>query len=146
MAVGQNAVGTDLYQWDNVPKAVVEGLEGSLNVPVSETVMWTNNITYMLKSENKTTGDRLSIIPEYTLNSTLSWQAREDLSMQTTFTVRQAAAEEVQLQRSASGWTGNQRNQSVQHCWPERDLGCDQECQSDRRRGQPVRQTFVACG
>ncbi|MBD4746103.1 TonB-dependent receptor, partial [Xanthomonas citri pv. citri] len=35
---------------------------------------------------NKTTGDRLSIIPEYTLNSTLSWQAREDLSMQTTFT------------------------------------------------------------
>ncbi len=52
MAVGQNAVGTDLYQWDNVPKAVVEGLEGSLNVPVSETVMWTNNITYMLKSEN----------------------------------------------------------------------------------------------
>ena len=26
------------------------------------------------------------------------------------------------------------------------DLGCDQECQSDRRRGQPVRQTFVACG
>ncbi len=98
VAVGQNAVGTDLYQWDNVPKAVVEGLEGSLNVPVSETVMWTNNITYMLKSENKTTGDRLSIIPEYTLNSTLSWQAREDLSMQTTFTwVRQAAAEEVQL-------------------------------------------------
>ncbi|MEN1480121.1 TonB-dependent receptor, partial [Pseudomonas aeruginosa] len=47
VAVGQNAVGTDLYQWDNVPKAVVEGLEGSLNVPVSETVMWTNNITYM---------------------------------------------------------------------------------------------------
>ncbi|EGM8156096.1 TPA: FepA family TonB-dependent siderophore receptor [Escherichia coli] len=86
VAVGQNAAGTDLYQWDNVPKAVVEGLEGSLNVPVSETVMWTNNITYMLKSENKTTGDRLSIIPEYTLNSTLSWQAREDLSMQTTFT------------------------------------------------------------
>jgi ferric enterobactin receptor len=86
VAVGKNAVGTDLYQWDNVPKAVVEGLEGSLNVPVSETVMWTNNITYMLKSENKTTGDRLSIIPEYTLNSTLSWQAREDLSMQTTFT------------------------------------------------------------
>ena len=86
VAVGKNAAGTDLYQWDNVPKAVVEGLEGSLNVPVSETVMWTNNITYMLKSENKTTGDRLSIIPEYTLNSTLSWQAREDLSMQTTFT------------------------------------------------------------
>lgn len=24
VAVGKNAVGTDLYQWDNVPKAVVE--------------------------------------------------------------------------------------------------------------------------
>ncbi|MCZ5115589.1 TonB-dependent siderophore receptor, partial [Escherichia coli] len=74
----------DLFEWDNVAYGVVEGLVGSLLVPVSETVMWTNNITYMVKSENKTTGDRLSIIAEYTLNSTLSWQAREDLSMQTT--------------------------------------------------------------
>ncbi|VDR29042.1 Enterobactin outer-membrane receptor [Raoultella terrigena] len=60
-------VKTDIYQWENVPKAVVEGLEGTLNVPVSETVNWTNNITYMLQSKNKETGDRLSIIPEYTL-------------------------------------------------------------------------------
>ena len=29
---------TDIYQWENVPKAVVEGLEGTLNVPVSNTV------------------------------------------------------------------------------------------------------------
>lgn len=79
----------------------MEGLEGSLNVPVSDTINWTNNITYMLQSKNKETGDRLSIIPEYTLNSTLSWQVRQDVSLQSTFTVRQAAAEEVQLQRSA---------------------------------------------
>ncbi|WP_024560894.1 TonB-dependent siderophore receptor [Franconibacter pulveris 601] len=77
---------TDVYQWENVPKAVVEGLEGSLNVPVSDTVNWTNNFTYMLQSKNKTTGDRLSIIPEYTLNSTLSWQIRQDISVQSTFT------------------------------------------------------------
>lgn len=83
-----------------MPKAVVEGLEGTLNVPVSETVNWTNNITYMLQSKNKKTGDRLSIIPEYTLNSTLSWQVRDDVSLQSTFTVRQAGAEEVQLQGS----------------------------------------------
>lgn len=69
-----------------MPKAVVEGLEGTLNVPVSETVNWTNNITYMLQSKNKKTGDRLSIIPEYTLNSTLSWQVRDDVSLQSTFT------------------------------------------------------------
>jgi len=81
-----NGKGTDLYQWENVPKAVVEGLEGTLNVPVSETVNWTNNITYMLQSKNKETGDRLSIIPEYTLNSTLSWQVYQDVSVQSTFT------------------------------------------------------------
>lgn len=84
--VYQNAAGTDLYKWENVPKAVVEGLEGTLNVPVSETVNWTNNITYMLQSKNKETGNRLSIIPEYTLNSTLSWQVYDDVSVQSTFT------------------------------------------------------------
>lgn len=77
---------TDIYQWENVPKAVVEGLEGTLNVPVSNTVNWTNNITYMLQSKNKETGERLSIIPEYTLNSTLSWQVHQDVSLQSTFT------------------------------------------------------------
>ena len=79
-------VQTDIYQWENVPKAVVEGLEGSLNVPVSDTINWTNNITWMLQSKNKETGDRLSIIPEYTLNSTLSWQVHQDVSLQSTFT------------------------------------------------------------
>ncbi|HDS8977874.1 TPA: TonB-dependent siderophore receptor [Raoultella ornithinolytica] len=83
---GTSKVKTDIYQWENVPKAVVEGLEGTLNVPVSETVNWTNNITYMLQSKNKETGDRLSIIPEYTLNSTLSWQIYQDVSVQSTFT------------------------------------------------------------
>lgn len=63
-----------------------EGLEGTLNVPVSDTVNWTNNVTYMLQSKNKETGERLSIIPQYTLNSTLSWQVRQDVSLQSTFT------------------------------------------------------------
>lgn len=51
-----------------------------------ETVNWSNNLTWMLQSKNKTTGDRLSVIPQFTLNSTLSWQVREDLSLQSTFT------------------------------------------------------------
>ena len=59
--------------------------------------MWTNNITYMLKSENKTTGDRLSIIRVYVeLNAELAGTGRfvdaNDLHL-----VRQTAAEEVQL-------------------------------------------------
>ena len=77
---------TDIYQWGNIRKALIEGLEGSFNIPVSETVAWTNNITYMFRSENKQTGERLSIIPQYTLNSTLSWQVVEDVSLQSTFT------------------------------------------------------------
>ena len=87
--LSQTAVGktkTDLYQWENVPKAVVEGLEGTLNVPVTDAVTWSNNFTYMLQSKNKETGERLSIIPEYTLNSTLSWQIVPDVSVQSTFT------------------------------------------------------------
>ncbi|QHM73685.1 Ferrienterobactin receptor [Mixta intestinalis] len=77
---------TDLYRWENVPKAVVEGLEGTVNFPLGETIIWSNNLTWMLQSKNKETGDRLSIIPQYTLNSMLSWQATQDLSLQTTFT------------------------------------------------------------
>lgn len=77
---------TDVYKWENVPKAVVEGLEGTVNVPLSDTISWNNNLTWMLQSKNKETGDRLSIIPQYTLNSMLSWQATQDLSLQTTFT------------------------------------------------------------
>ncbi|WP_337262835.1 MULTISPECIES: TonB-dependent siderophore receptor [unclassified Serratia (in: enterobacteria)] len=77
---------TDIYRWENVPKAVIQGLEGTLNVPVSETVAWNNNATYMIENKNKTTGDYLSIIPEFTINSTLSWQATQDLSMQSTMT------------------------------------------------------------
>lgn len=77
---------TDIYKWENVPKAVVEGLEGTVNFPVTEDITWNNNLTYMLQSKNKTTGDRLSVIPQYTLNSTLAWQATQDLSLQTTFT------------------------------------------------------------
>lgn len=80
--------GADIYQWENVPKAVVEGLEGTVNLPLTESVSWNNNLTYMLqsKSKNKTTGDRLSIIPEYTLNSTLAWQATDAFSLQSTLT------------------------------------------------------------
>ncbi|MCV9878442.1 TonB-dependent siderophore receptor [Brenneria izbisi] len=74
---GRNA---NIFKWENVPKALVEGLEGTLNIPVSETVSWNNNMTWMLRSENKTTGDRLSITPEFTFNSSVSWQATEDLS------------------------------------------------------------------
>ncbi len=120
----------------NVPKAVVEGLEGTLNVPVSETVNWTNNITYMLQSKNKETGDRLSIIPEYTLNSTLSWQVYQDVSVQSTFT-RYGKQEPKKYNYKGQPVTGSEKNEVSPYSIPrpERDPGRDQKRQPDRRRG-----------
>ncbi|MBN3121869.1 TonB-dependent receptor domain-containing protein, partial [Pectobacterium brasiliense] len=66
-----------IFQWGNVPKAVIQGLEGNLTVPVTESINWRNNLTWMLESKNKTTGDYLSITPEFTLNSSVDWQATE---------------------------------------------------------------------
>jgi len=73
---------SSIFQWDNVPKALVEGLEGTLTIPLSEQLKWSNNFTYMLQSKNKETGETLSVTPKYTLNSMLDWQATEDLSLQ----------------------------------------------------------------
>ncbi|NDL65846.1 TonB-dependent siderophore receptor [Acerihabitans arboris] len=77
---------SDVYKWENVPKAVVQGLEGTLNFPVTESVAVKNNLTYILQNKNKTTGDYLSIIPEFTANSTVEWQARPDLSVRGSMT------------------------------------------------------------
>ncbi|MEQ6967995.1 TonB-dependent siderophore receptor [Pectobacterium polaris] len=71
----------DIVPWANVPKAVVEGLEGTVNVPLSSRVGWNTNFTYMIQSKNKVTGEPLSIIPEYTVNSSLDWQATEALAL-----------------------------------------------------------------
>ncbi|MEE1864940.1 TonB-dependent siderophore receptor [Pseudomonas auratipiscis] len=71
-----------IYQWENIPKALVEGLEGNLTIPLSEQLTWSNNLTYMLQSKNKSTGETLSVTPDYTLNSMLDWQANDDLSLQ----------------------------------------------------------------
>lgn len=78
---GSNA-NAAVYQWENVPKALVEGLEGTLTIPLATQLTWNNNFTYMLQSKNKETGDYLSVTPRFTLNSMLDWQASEDLSLQ----------------------------------------------------------------
>lgn len=76
-------VNSDIFQWTNVPKAVVEGLEGTFNISLTPELDWSNNLTYMLQSKNKSTGESLSVIPEYTLNSRLDWQASDQLSLNT---------------------------------------------------------------
>ncbi|MBD1588939.1 TonB-dependent siderophore receptor [Pseudomonas typographi] len=71
-----------VFQWENVPKALVEGLEGNFSMGLAHNLKWSNNFTYMLQSKNKQTGDVLSVTPRYTLNSMLGWQATDTLSLQ----------------------------------------------------------------
>ncbi|MCD9028296.1 FepA family TonB-dependent siderophore receptor [Luteimonas sp. BDR2-5] len=73
--------GYDVFRWDNVPKAVVAGLEGNLNLRFSPALAWNTNVTRMLESENKSTGEYLSTIPEYTVNTSLDWQAGDRFSL-----------------------------------------------------------------
>ena len=70
-----------LFQWQNAPKALVQGVEGNLTLPLARALKWSNNATYMIENKNKTTGEPLSVIPRYTLNSTLDWQATDRLQM-----------------------------------------------------------------
>ncbi|ARS54554.1 TonB-dependent siderophore receptor [Kushneria konosiri] len=74
--------GTNVLQWRNAERAVVQGLEGNLQVPLTDSLLWSNNVTWMIESKDKATGDPLSIIPEFTLNSTLDWTLSERLNTQ----------------------------------------------------------------
>lgn len=82
--VALTSVSGRVFQWQNAPKALVQGFEGNLDVPllgrVGRTMKLINNFTYMIENKNKTTGEALSIIPQYTVNSTLDWQATPAVS------------------------------------------------------------------
>lgn len=78
--------GYDYFEWTNTRKAVVEGLEGHLTLPLSAKLKWVNNFTYMFNSKNKETGNPLSVIPKYTVNSSLSWTPTEKWDTLLTYT------------------------------------------------------------
>lgn len=67
-----------VFRWANTPKAVIEGMEGNLLIPFTDDIEWSTNATVMIKSEDETTGQPLSIVPDYTVNSQVSWQVTED--------------------------------------------------------------------
>lgn len=71
----------DVFVWTNVPRAVVSGLEGTFNTDLAPGLRWSNNLTWMIQSKNRSTGEQLSIIPEYTINSRIEWQANAALQL-----------------------------------------------------------------
>ncbi|ATA25306.1 outer membrane receptor protein [Brenneria goodwinii] len=78
----------NILQWENGGKALVEGLEANLTVPlVRDTLDWRTNATYMITSEFKDTGNPLSVIPKYTINTMLDWQVTEKLSTNVAWTM-----------------------------------------------------------
>lgn len=79
---GTNA--SPVLRWENATDAVVKGWEGNLTVPLlgerGETLSWSTNFTYMDENADRT-GQPLSVIPEYTINSFLDWQATDKLAL-----------------------------------------------------------------
>ena len=74
--------GRRVTQWENAGEARVEGIEGNLFVELSPVLDWNTNLTWMLDNDNRETGEPLSVIPEYTVNTTLDWRATDKLSFQ----------------------------------------------------------------
>ncbi|MFM2476010.1 FepA family TonB-dependent siderophore receptor [Celerinatantimonas sp. MCCC 1A17872] len=76
----------NVYQWQNTGKALVRGLEANLSVPLHRDLKFSTNATYMIENKIYSTGNPISIIPKYTLNSMLDWQASDKLDMNLNYT------------------------------------------------------------
>ncbi|MEX2942723.1 TonB-dependent siderophore receptor [Serratia fonticola] len=103
--VGYASNGYNILRWENGGKALVEGLEGNLVVPLVEDMLtWRTNATYMITSENKDTGNPLSVIPKYTVNTLLDYQVTDKLSTNLNWTMygRQKPREYAELRNEAS--------------------------------------------
>ncbi|MBK4988057.1 TonB-dependent siderophore receptor [Pseudomonas sp. S36] len=74
--------GSRVTRWDNAGKARVEGIEGNYFVELTPTLDWNTNLTWMLDNHSRETGEPLSVIPRFTVNTTLDWRATEQLSLQ----------------------------------------------------------------
>nr|WP_289057353.1 FepA family TonB-dependent siderophore receptor [uncultured Psychrobacter sp.] len=68
-----SATNRSIFQWENQGEAIVEGLEGFVTVPVTDTVSWYTNITGNIRSERKDNGEPLSLIPKFTVNTNVDW-------------------------------------------------------------------------
>ncbi len=75
-----------IFRWFNAPKAIVEGVEGNVQIPFTRNLRLNTNVTYMIQNEDKTTGQKLSVIPDYTINATLDWAVTDQINLVGLFT------------------------------------------------------------
>jgi len=103
--------GQRVLQWVNTGKALVQGVEGNVFIPITPTIDWNTNFTYMIESEDKTTGEPLSVIPKFTVNTTVDWLATEQLGFQ-----------------ANAVWYGKQKSPGFQN---RRNLAIEEQYQQD---------------
>ncbi|EAM2857185.1 TonB-dependent siderophore receptor [Salmonella enterica] len=86
--IGKTSSGAYILQWQNGGKALIEGLEASMTIPLmKDRLSWNTNATYIITSEQKDTGNPLSIIPKYTVNTSLGWNITSALSTNINWTL-----------------------------------------------------------
>ncbi|PPU03187.1 TonB-dependent siderophore receptor [Xanthomonas arboricola] len=94
-----------VFQWTNASEAIVQGVEGNFTLPLlgeqGRELKWNTNVTYMIENKNTATDQPLSVIPEYTVNTTLDWQPTQALSLLLTGTFY--GKQESATQSSTSG-------------------------------------------
>lgn len=86
--IGQTASGAYILKWQNGGKALVDGIEASMSFPlVKDRLNWNTNATWMITSEQKDTGNPLSVIPKYTINNSLNWTITQAFSASVNWTL-----------------------------------------------------------
>lgn len=75
----------NLLKWENTPEAVVSGLEGNITY-TKDKLRLNNNLTYMIQSKDKRTGNPLALVPTYTWNATASYDINDHWDVNATYT------------------------------------------------------------
>lgn len=72
--------GTWYTQQYNIEKGETAGLESTFGMPLTDSLGFSGNLTYMIESKNKTTGNRLNMTPKLTANAALNWNVNDRLN------------------------------------------------------------------
>ncbi|VDC33437.1 FepA family TonB-dependent siderophore receptor [Pseudogemmobacter humi] len=86
-SAGVRPAGGSYLRWENTPDAIVEGVEGNFSTPIGEAFLFNVNVTKMITSVGKLRlangsmiENPLSLVPDHTINASLDWAVRDDLT------------------------------------------------------------------
>ena len=73
--------GGALLRWNNIPRALIKGIEGNFSTDLGSLFHLNVNFTKMIKSVNKQTGNPLSLVPKHTVNASLDYFASDKVTV-----------------------------------------------------------------